>query len=781
MAPFANSKTNIFPGILLELMPDISFKRQYLFIALAVCLCAVPSCKNRTEENLQTIDLLKDLQTAEFIVDTRIVDVGKPVFREYLMDGWSSDRKEPGGTTSAVVDSRTATAFFYCHKPVDRILTVRCRTEPGSAESQSFNVSINGKKIRGRTVSNNYREFNVPVPANHFVPGRNEIQFILNVLDGKNRTPGISFDYFAFLQKDRTGKREQVSLATARAREIFSTTIEESDSNNVVSAPLKSAMYFYFEIPTGASLNLKFGFSKQESRGMSARFVAEIEPEDSSKVTLIQETVSTGLFSSGSETISLPLDRFAGKIVRLTLGTEPVSGKDSPQSVYWASAKISHPGSPVQAAPVTQSQKKPNIIIYLIDALRADRLEPYNYPKPTSPHIKEFASESVVFENAYAQTAWTRASVATIMTGLYPSSHLTESRLDTLPDFLPTIASELKTHGYATHAFATNGNVSNAFGFHRQFDSYRQFGERPNSKEIHVQSNELFGHVKTFLEQGIPQPAFLYVHATDPHEPYTPAPFALNIPEGCNPDDIRMYRPHIGKYGKKAFDDNDLACIQALYDSEVLKADYYFGQFIDLLKHKGLYDNSVVILTADHGEEFLEHGFFKHGQTLHEAEIRIPLIVHFPGRQHAKKRIKGYARHMDILPTILDIVSRKVPPGVQGTTLMPRLNGDFFPGPVFGELTLDTHEGKYLILDRFKLLEQKRFSGVTRRLFDIVADPLEKTELSNRYSVRFGYMKRLLNEWTDSQQKRKALLKKPHGAVLDKDTEEALKALGYLQ
>jgi arylsulfatase A-like enzyme len=588
---------------------------------------------------------------------------------------------------------------------------------------------------------------------------------------------GISVDYFALVEKEGARQKSfSPAIADAQVQVSFA-NFKESKSKKVLQAPVPNLIAVYQKLPEKSEMEIEYGMFP-ESVG-SVKFSAAIVPEKGTKEELFSDILSRGYFFQPRKVRRISLSRYTNKIVRIQLSCVPVSDKKAPSKVYFGKWIIRSPKSPPAVSQSFTSNKqrvRPHIFIYLIDALRGDYLQPYGYKKATSPRIQEFAADSVVFDNAFAQTAWTRASVATIMTGLYPSSHLTENRMDVLPEFIPTLAGELKANGYSTYGFCTNGNISRAFGFDRHYDAYQQLREDIRSEKIHVQSDELFQHVRSFFDQELSHPSFVYIHATDPHEPYTPAPFSLNIPSGCAVHDRRLVRPRMGhKHSKE-----ERECIRTLYESEIVKADHYFGKFIDLLKQKNLFDNSFILLTADHGEEFWEHGLIQHGASLYQAEIKVPLIVHFPNSQFSRKRIQECARHIDIFPTILDLLSLKIPPGVQGSSLLRLIHGEKFEGPVFGELRLDIHRGRYLILYPYKLLEIGKDERARQFLFDMDQDPREKTDLSQSNPVRFEYMRSLLNEWTNAQEKRKALLKKPKGAVLDPETAEALKALGYL-
>ena len=175
-------------------------------------------------------------------------------------------------------------------------------------------------------------------------------------------------------------------------------------------------------------------------------------------------------------------------------------------------------GEPEHSSPSTTAAS-PNILVYLIDTLRADRLGVYGYDEPTSPNLDALAGDGIVFSHALAQSSWTRPSVASLFTGLHPRSHTVNSRSDALPPTATTLASVLGAAGYETAAFVTNGNVSQDFGFDLGFDDFVYLGER-DTREMHVQSDVVNDRVFTWIEnRDGERPFFLYVHASDPHDP----------------------------------------------------------------------------------------------------------------------------------------------------------------------------------------------------------------------------------------------------------------------
>lgn len=764
--------------------------RKWIFVINSIIVCFLgASCRESADQN--RTNLLKNLDSADLYYDTHYIDFGDSSYREALIGGWSPEKKDRDGTTYSETYLKAASVVFNNYTLSDKILKIRCKTSEGSASYQVFLPLINGKKLRWQKVDSKYQDFTFRIPQEFLRMGVNWLYFSFRP-SGKQETQkknGIAFDYMTFASKGSLDDPKKLPKSALRLDQIYT---EKEDTRRFVLAPSDSRMNFYLKIPpNNPQIEVEYGLFDSSGRKTAVKFSVLLESENGKRKVLHSDELSSRFsflpISSGSYNGSLK--NFSNQIVRLSLEASPIAGKPFPLQISWKEVSVTgaqqtpeifrhdpNPGTP-----------KPNVIIYLVDALRADHLEPYGYSKRTSPRLMEFVRDSVLFENAYAVTSWTRASVATIQTGLYPTSHLVEDRSDTLPDFLPSIASELDKAGYTSHAFVTNGNISPLYNFQLNFDDYIWLGESRKFHQIHQQSDKLNIKVQGFINNHRDHPYYLYVHSTDPHGPYTPEPEFSDLPAGCNPDDPSLAHPAIGTRSPGDYREEEIRCIKALYDGEIRKNDYYFGKLIDLLKEQKLYNNSIIVFTADHGESFLEHETWGHGKTLYQQEIRVPLVIHFPNSLASGKKISIPARHIDIFPTILDLTGVKVPPGVQGHSLVPLLEkNDWQELPVYCELVLDKADKRAMILGSYKLIQNNNDVQPNRyttwyELFDWKADPMERVNLSSTRPILFGYMKSVLTEWSDSQARRKAMLKKPREAVLDRETEETLKALGYLQ
>ena len=430
-----------------------------------------------------------------------------------------------------------------------------------------------------------------------------------------------------------------------------------------------------------------------------------------------------------------------------------------------------------------QKQKnKPNIIILLIDALRSDHLGCYGYERNTTPNIDKLAEESFLFKNTIAQSSWTRPSVASILTGQYPVNHgvnggygitnkLNESML-TLPEIL-------KENGYNTLAFSVNPNITTKLGFAQAFDKFI-YSHRSNYKDnIHTRSNEinkdLVGSINKLKEKS---QNFIYVHYMDPHVPYTPGEKHFSKSNKVD---------YIGDFFRNnAFfsysDKKRLEILQEMinaYDDEILFNDKMIGNALRALKDNNMYDNSIIIITADHGEEFMEHGSLFHGTNLFDEQIKVPLIIHTPDNIH--KKIEEQAGHIDLLPTLLECLQIPIPENLSldGHNLF---GGDKYKY-TFSELAIDDKIGSTIRSLEDKLIFFKNKEDAINfqpYYFDLASDPKEQ---NNLYHESMGKKQSLeLEEKLQEYLANKKRLDQPKKPIeYDKETLEELKALGYIQ
>ena len=420
----------------------------------------------------------------------------------------------------------------------------------------------------------------------------------------------------------------------------------------------------------------------------------------------------------------------------------------------------------------TAEPPRPNIVLYVVDTVRADRLGVYGYGKPTSPRLDAFAAGAVLFEKAYAQSSWTRPAVASLFTGLLPPAHRTVGRRSVLPEDATTLAEILAVHGYEGMGLVRNPNVGRAFGFAQGFTRFRS--------EDRERDETMLDRVRLWLDerQGVAEPFFLFLHAIDPHGPYDPAPeFEEMFEAGGAPAHYRTVRYLLGlNRGEVEPEPETADALSRLYDAEVAQNDRAFGELLDELEARGLVEDTAVIYLSDHGEEFAEHGRWEHGLSLYEEVLRVPLVMRLPGVP--PRRVEEPAQHVDVLPTLLAYLGIEAPPTDGRDLLAARRRGDP-PLDVYTHLDVDGHRAASVIRDRYKLvLPQSPSQGTAPMLFDLDSDPGELEDLAADRPDIVERMLALLAERNLAEEIVSA--EEIEDDQLDEDVRRRLRALGYV-
>jgi arylsulfatase A-like enzyme len=294
----------------------------------------------------------------------------------------------------------------------------------------------------------------------------------------------------------------------------------------------------------------------------------------------------------------------------------------------------------------------PDIFIIVADACRADHLGVYGYSRPTSPNLDRFAEDAVVFDNAYANAAFTRSSVATLLTGLYPESHKVRILTQKLSDRLLTIPVYLKGKGYRTSLFTGTGNVSENMGFNRGVDDYF-----PLIREWQrAQERSLPRRFDGWLDRK--GPLFSYVHFMEPHLPVVPPPPFLDL--FTAPGNRAFAHRVLEEFQKKInadrpFGPDEVRAVVDNYDAAIVHVDGEIGKLIKSLKDRGIYDESLIMVLSDHGESLYERDYWGHGAKVYEETAHVPLIVKFPASLGLKGRIEAVVELAGAFPTLLDL------------------------------------------------------------------------------------------------------------------------------
>jgi arylsulfatase A-like enzyme len=470
--------------------------------------------------------------------------------------------------------------------------------------------------------------------------------------------------------------------------------------------------------------------------------------------------------------------------------------------------------TPLERASLPENPR--SIVLISIDTLRADHLSAYGYDRETSPSVDRLASEGILFEEAYSQSPKTASSHMTIMTGVYPEAHGVRNWEEKgrgkrgekgkgkrgkkgrgkrgenrrLSEEIPTLATVLRRAGYRTVGYAGGGNVAGGLGFNQGFQIYRRVkGAGPVFKTAAAALEELTRPTGTAGHT----PFFLFIHTFETHDPYVPPqPYADLY---ADPDyDGRIVSSRLklrllsrgGDWGArhKAYwarvepeSRRDVQHLRDLYDGAIRYTDDQIGGFLERFRTLKLEDEALIVFLSDHGEEFREHGGFRHNDVYQEV-LQVPLILRCPGDGSKKaqgRRVKAAVRLLDVMPTLLEFVGLPVPEHAEGRSLLPLLRrAEEAPRPVFSQWRWKHYET--LRLGDWKYIRRPS----EEELFNLADDPGEKRNLASRHRDRgrgfAGQIAALIE--TSARFRRAAGGGKP--APLDRKTREELRALGYL-
>ncbi len=418
----------------------------------------------------------------------------------------------------------------------------------------------------------------------------------------------------------------------------------------------------------------------------------------------------------------------------------------------------------------SQPTSPPDVLWIVLDAAAAsecgDRAE--------TPHLQQFAKEALVFERAYAQGPQTTLSVASFLTGRYPPSAWVDRRLRG-----PTVVEYLRETGYTTVAFSENPWVSESFGFERGFSEFT-VGAAPSVAGF--DADQTLRDAAALILEDREGPILTYVHLLPPHSPYRPpAPFRADhaprdLPPGPQAGFMKValgdekptredYQDHATVFwGKAHLSEGDLEYLHVRYLENLAFADARVGAFLGVLDQQNALDDTLVIVTSDHGEAFGQHGHVLHSTSLYDEQIRVPLIIREPMRYRRPPQVaREVVQLVDLAPTLLRLAGLPVPDAMEGRDLLERRG----PTPALSFMRGGTQA---VVSGRLKLIRSEEQD----LLFDLVADPEELEDLS-------ASMSREVERLSAIAESRRAHPGEAGTAITaDPEVQEQLRALGYL-
>lgn len=558
---------------------------------------------------------------------------------------------------------------------------------------------------------------------------------------------------------------------------------------NTLLAPPRSIYRFILKIPEHGVLEFTYGirrdseFAQKREGNRIVEFSVRLDSVNE-KSEIFQDTMNL----SPDESLvfdykKIDLSDYEGKKVHITFITR---GSEKALACWF---------NPVVYSP---QQNTKNVILISLDTLRPDHLGCYGYPRDTSPSIDSLAKESALFQNTFATSPWTLPSHVSMLTSLNCINHqvyLSNQKMD--PSIL-TLADIFRTKNYSTGAITGGGFVSSLYGFGKGFDSYHVRGTilEKNAAEIGCR------YAVDWIDRHMDRNFFLFLHTYQIHSPYhSPPPFnKLFLEEGSTLTQIDMEQLRFNHENRYKPVSNDLRQnILDLYDSEIRYTDEsLIKPLLFKLKKLNLYDNTMIILTSDHGEEFYEHNSWHHTHSVYNETIKIPLIIKFFNSKYAGKKIAKFTRITDIMPTILDALNINPPKQrLDGESLFDlladkgqenserificELASNVMQRHIPKKVAINRDKHKFILNHDFKPEDLAYFFSPPpdfdpTELFDLEADPYE---LKNKAREDPQLAQALLDFLkTHNKQKRKVV---PEAAKIDQELREQLKALGYIK
>ncbi len=464
-------------------------------------------------------------------------------------------------------------------------------------------------------------------------------------------------------------------------------------------------------------------------------------------------------------------------------------GASSPAAAPAPRSEAPTPSTPARpASHQVSSAKGPNLLVITIDTLRADHLGCYGYFRDTSPNIDKFAAESLVFEHCITPTGQTLPTHASLFTGVYPREHGLIANLTKVDGMqykpspiLKTLATVMSEAGYQTAGFVSAEPVKAASGLGAGFQTWHE----PDDKKVIAE--ETNKHVFAWLEGGMKQPFMTWVHYFDCHAKYEPPPpfdtmfqtderlesFLREI--GADASASKTRRPGVDVKVKETAEDVNA------YDGEIRYVDQEVGRLFAKLAEVGVWDNTIVVLTGDHGEGLGQHGLPGHGDIWAE-QLHVPLIIRVPGRKAA--RVEAQLSSVDILPTVLAVA-----PELPGSAFTAQTSGvnvladGFDPvRPIYsqypGTRTKDFSEAIFHNGWRYIKRDAKDEND---QLFHVAEDPHELNDVADKYPEKVAELRAMLESLTTEQKLRGRQFKSGELVEMDAKRRENIKDLGYVE
>lgn len=586
--------------------------------------------------------LLKEALRAELSIAGTAIDFGTSDQHKYTRGGWAS-----GWTTLSLEKDEIPYAqtkggnsflnFWFREAPKEVVMRVRS-TKGDASLSMSIGKSSIAKNI---AIGKEYQVIRAPIADGLVKLGRRKLKL-------SSKLP-LDIEWMWLPTTDNAG--EFSNLPRTLPIQF------DKRSRRALAAPSSRTFSFFLHVPKDAKLVVDMGSDQGATFEVSAT---------NAEGTKILHTAKSDTESWQEAAINL--DELAGQAVILHLRTESTLGKTG-----WGEPEIMIPKA--KEEPPAPGKRAKNLVYVVMDTTRADSFASVNKDTDVAtPEYDALASKSTTFQNAYNNENWTKPSVTTMWSGLYPGTHNARqatSKVDKGIRFLPEALEEA---GFTTGAFIANAVVSDTFGFNRGWTHF----QNDSDHNLNGNGSKIYPNASKWMEKHKDERFFLYVQSVDPHTTYkVPSEYTKQYYSGSYRgtigDSFDREEQMVVDNGKLKINDDDLAWIWALYKGEVSYQDHYLGGLLAKIEELGLSEDTLIVVTNDHGEEIRDHGAMGHGWPLYEEQIRAPLLMSYPPIFNAGANQKEIVEHVDLAPSILDALGVSPMKDTDGVSFLPLL------------------------------------------------------------------------------------------------------------
>ncbi len=701
-----------------------------------------------------------------------------------LGEGWTYP--SPGGVVSMARKPQFEVFLPSSHWTV-MLLTVKAFEGANVAEPQTITIRVNGQELETLEVPDSWTTLQLPIPAGVLREGTNQVTATfgqrVSPPDAKKRDSRL---FAVHLRQIHFVRNEELPLSAAEvkrivkrrppAESIYAPRFESRDRRFVVARP--GTLVLPVQVPADAeSLHLAVEGRGEDLPGVALRI-------RSLSSDAAQGPISAAIDDGRARRevdLGLGLGTFAGDTCLIMVDVPPLPDG---RTIRISEPKIER--READAAPtrnpgdsVDRPTALPDIVMITLDAARADRFSCYGHTRRTTPNIDRLAEEALIFQEVFALAPYTLCSVPTMVTGLSFLDHQITNHGHRLTTDATTLAENLKAAGYRTACFSASPNNSRTIGTDQGYDDFVETWKivpRSQSTDPFLLSRLATDWLAKYDD---PAPLHIQLHYVPPHAPYTP------LPEYDRFTDPAYDGPADGSIEiMKAFDaqallptKRDIEHMLDLYDGNLLEGDAAVGLVLDALRGRDRWRDTVVLVTSDHGEAFLEHGRTDHNSTLYDEMLHVPFVLRLPAaRRPADVDTAQLSSLADLTPTLLATAGLAPADRVSGRNLLrPGAearsdSGRYLIGRTTGDQPLYS-----LRTSTWKLILSGSGQG---GLYNLERDPAERQDLSLRVRPVFSGLGLLLTERLSQPPRFEAL---PELEELPEEDAEMLKALGYLQ